>query len=509
MKPRAVRPIRIAWTGATAVAVGVMFALPSAAAGATVSTDVPSDEAYEDCQECYQDEEVTVTFIAAAGEANRLSVSLADEKFLLTDTGARVVATGDCKQAGRHAAECPWRWEFDVDFKIRLGDRNDKVALSFGWAYQARIAGGKGADVLRGGAGPDSIDGGGGVDRLYGGGGDDRLVDGDTAGDRDGDRFDGGADDADDWSPGYRFLGDTVTYAKRRRGVVVDLAAGVAPREGDTYTNLETVLGGRGNDRLIGTDGENSLQGGNGNDILRGGGGGDALIGGFGRDKLHGGADDDDLRADHIDDIGADIDDIDADSVSCGSGDDATRQRVRDVLARDCERASVEPGLFFVPHPTIEGRRLSFTVTCLPSVNDYCSGSLALELPSSRSNLATKEFRLEEGRAAEVDLTLSRKAAERLGSARIVRVRVKTRDYGKPKQDGYSFRPRAASTVPRPSRTQEGTQHDRSSNAGHLRPYNLMADEPPPVRDWFAEYASALRRDRCGGVGAHRSAHSR
>lgn len=51
---------------------------------------------------------------------------------------------------------------------------------------------------------------------------------------------------------------------------------------GDSYTNIENLLGGNFNDTLFGNFAANVLTGGAGDDTLRGGGGDDVLAGGTG-----------------------------------------------------------------------------------------------------------------------------------------------------------------------------------------------------------------------------------
>jgi Ca2+-binding RTX toxin-like protein len=63
----------------------------------------------------------------------------------------------------------------------------------------------------------------------------------------------------------------------------------------DLLFGMENVLGGRGDDTLIGDDSANNLNGNNGNDMVFGGGGDDTLIGLWGNDTLTGGAGNDTL----------------------------------------------------------------------------------------------------------------------------------------------------------------------------------------------------------------------
>ncbi|WP_343718488.1 calcium-binding protein, partial [Inquilinus sp.] len=145
-----------------------------------------------------------------------------------------------------------------------------------------------GNDIIYGGGGIDLIDGGIGDDRLVGGLGDDILTGG--AG---GDRFEGGA--------GI----DTVSYAGAIAAVVANLLSGVGSggnndSTGDSFVDMENIIGGAGGDTLIGNNiaanvltgnaGDDDLEGLGGNDTLLGGAGDDRLTGGTGADQLDGGA---------------------------------------------------------------------------------------------------------------------------------------------------------------------------------------------------------------------------
>ncbi len=62
---------------------------------------------------------------------------------------------------------------------------------------------------------------------------------------------------------------------------------------GDSFTSIEGLVGGTGNDTLSGDGGANRLGGNLGDDSLAGAGGADTLNGGEGNDSLDGGAGDD------------------------------------------------------------------------------------------------------------------------------------------------------------------------------------------------------------------------
>jgi uncharacterized repeat protein (TIGR01451 family) len=138
------------------------------------------------------------------------------------------------------------------------------------------LAGTAAADVLDGMQGNDSLSSGWGNDTLLGGDGNDTLSGGDH-----GDLLDGGA--------GI----DLATYASAPVGVVASLAAPAGNTgwaAGDSYIQVENLLGSAFADRLTGDHGANRLEGAAGNDTLAGGGGNDSLVGGAGADSLSGGA---------------------------------------------------------------------------------------------------------------------------------------------------------------------------------------------------------------------------
>jgi Ca2+-binding RTX toxin-like protein len=89
-----------------------------------------------------------------------------------------------------------------------------------------------------------------------------------------------------------------------------------------------TLLGGPGNDQLLGGVGLDTLYGGPGNDNLSGGGSADLLVGGSGHDHIDGGRGNDTIQAR----------DGQRDWISCGPGrrDNVFADRV-DVIATDCE----------------------------------------------------------------------------------------------------------------------------------------------------------------------------
>ena len=185
--------------------------------------------------------------------------------------------------------------------EVQLGGGNDSVTLGAttkAITQQTTLNGSTGADTITGGAGPDLIFGGSGNDSIDGGLGADSIS--------------GGLDN------------DTVSYATRSTGVNVNmdlLANDGAPGEGDWVgdgtTDVESIMGGSGNDTITGNSGGNYISGGAGADNIHAGAGSDTICGGAGVDSLYGEDDADFIfaRDGEIDviDGGAGIDSADTD----------------------------------------------------------------------------------------------------------------------------------------------------------------------------------------------------
>ena len=140
---------------------------------------------------------------------------------------------------------------------------------------QDDIIGGAIANLITGNARDNVLSGMAGADTILGGGGDDRLLGGLGA-----DSLDGGE--------GV----DLVSYARSRAAVAVNLLTGLGlggEAEGDSFADVERIIGSKGGDTLTGDDGGNLLMGRAGNDVLTGNGGADILFGGTGADSIYGG----------------------------------------------------------------------------------------------------------------------------------------------------------------------------------------------------------------------------
>lgn len=128
------------------------------------------------------------------------------------------------------------------------GIGNGLSNLIIGNAGNNSLSGGHGRDTLEGGLGNDTIDGGLGVDTI-------------------------------------RFTAGTAVSVNLSKTAAQNTGAG-----SDTIRNVENVMSGAGNDRILGNALANSLTAGAGNDVLSGMAGNDRLYGQAGNDRLQGGA---------------------------------------------------------------------------------------------------------------------------------------------------------------------------------------------------------------------------
>jgi Ca2+-binding RTX toxin-like protein len=139
-------------------------------------------------------------------------------------------------------------------------------------------------DHLSGNDANNTLAGLGGYDQLFGHGGDDILSAGEGSS-----WLEGGAG-ADTMYGGTG--GDTLVYRYSPEGVTVSLISHIASggeAEGDTFSNVEHIIGSAFDDHLYGDNGENNnLNGGDGDDTMKGFGGFDYIAGQGDDDTLYG-----------------------------------------------------------------------------------------------------------------------------------------------------------------------------------------------------------------------------
>ncbi len=125
------------------------------------------------------------------------------------------------------------------------GDIYDSIENLTGSAYDDKLTGDTGNNILEGGKGADKLNGGKGI--------------------------------------------DAASYANAETGVTADLSRSknnTGEAAGDTYKNIQNLIGSAFEDRLVGDNKDNAIDGGDGNDVLIGNGGSDTLTGGLGSDTF-------------------------------------------------------------------------------------------------------------------------------------------------------------------------------------------------------------------------------
>jgi len=181
------------------------------------------------------------------------------------------------------------------------GSGNDSFTGGVGDDF---LQGNDGSDTLNGGDGNDNMGGGFGIDFLIGGAGNDTMGGNDGA-----DTLDGGIgiDLLKDSASGETTVSDT----EYKVDGIADALAGIEEAEANAsgevvevsidaqgFSGPVTLVGGSGNDTLIGAADGDSLSGGEGDDILEGMAGNDTINGGDGADILLGKSGNDVLRGD-------------------------------------------------------------------------------------------------------------------------------------------------------------------------------------------------------------------
>jgi hypothetical protein len=391
-------------------------------------------------------------YVATPGEANTLRVEHSFQSFAFYDR-VPVTAGHGCTPRADGAVVCA-AYVATVD----LGDGDDLALADVEQVGALDLTGGPGVDVLSGGGGLrggpgddvlvgfalsgddgddvltgtraiDRLEGGSGADVLSGGAGDDRLS-------GDGYRA-SAAPDVIDGGEGN----DVADYQYHLVPVHVDLAAPDGGGGEDALAGIEHLVGGRGDDTLLGDAGPNRIGGGRGRNTLAGRGGDDSVggsgvvLGGAGDDHLHGGRRNDRLiggrgadriagnwgRDEYSGGPGDDLFELSSprlpnETVHCGGGRDIVVWMGLALLMPDCERAVEVPA-----HPRVgPAGRLTFTI---PAVVSPGRGRLELWRLGASRRFAVARFDAR-GRTIPVTLTVPR----RLRGAR-VEVRLRVRDH--------------------------------------------------------------------------------
>ena len=223
------------------------------------------------------------TLDGGTGTNNTLNGDDGDDIFI-GGAGADTIVGGTNTAAGDTVTYSTYAGIINASLTAGFGTVGDAANDTYsgienltGGAAGDNLIGNEFNNILTGNNGNDTLEGMAGNDRLLGGAGDDILIGGAGI-----DHFDGGAGS------------DTVSYAASVTDVMASLTSGASASIdnasdsfGDTFAlnTIEKLIGGSGNDILIGDGNSNSLTGGAGEDVLEGmGGSADSLDGGDGSD---------------------------------------------------------------------------------------------------------------------------------------------------------------------------------------------------------------------------------
>jgi Ca2+-binding RTX toxin-like protein len=154
----------------------------------------------------------------------------------------------------------------------RVGDYDETIIMDKAVAIAMDVDAKGGNDIIVTGAGNDTVHGGTGNDTIFTYDGDDQLF-----GDGDNDKLTGGfGDDLLDGGTGDDYLDEN--DQKVPPGTTVP----------QTSSELNTLIGGAGNDIIVGSPGKDTIEGGSGDDTILGLANDDTYVfkDGFGTDKL-------------------------------------------------------------------------------------------------------------------------------------------------------------------------------------------------------------------------------
>jgi Ca2+-binding RTX toxin-like protein len=231
-----------------------------------------------------------IHYLARDGEQNNVTVTETATDYVFTESGSGIPPVenqgGGCTVTG-NVTTCP---KGGVEYTIRVAvfDLNDTVTINVNpptGLVDTIVEGGAGNDVLNGGPGNDDLIGGAGDDVLLGNAGLDHLLgdDGDdTMSTGPGGPFfvDPITEETRDQTADGGFGNDTITYADRSTPIVYGTPQSRVVRDSDpacpggcfdTHGEaIETVIGTRFDDVLIGSIEPDTLVGIGGNDTICG-----------------------------------------------------------------------------------------------------------------------------------------------------------------------------------------------------------------------------------------------
>jgi Ca2+-binding RTX toxin-like protein len=197
-----------------------------------------------------------LTVVGALGASSDMRIEQSASATTVSDPAGLDGIDPGCAQVDPTHVSCSGLTSVNVSG----GDRNDTIRVTA--PLPATVSGGDGDDRLEGGPRGDALDGGAGNDTFVPGIGADRIV------------GSAGSDLAD--------------YGARTKPLTLSLDG--QPNDGEALerdnigTDVESLIGGSGNDRLTGSGVANGIWAQAGNDTVDGGGGGDWVNGGAGID---------------------------------------------------------------------------------------------------------------------------------------------------------------------------------------------------------------------------------
>lgn len=320
------------------LAISALLALPALAGASTV--------AFSHLVNSEGQNEETLSYQAAPGEANRLVLSVAaadgtELAILVHDPGAAIEAGAGCSgggaagddaicpmQAPRHPAEeycghdC-FNWVRESGWKatirVDLGDGGDSLDSTglhsvagprfaeSAQPFELAVQGGAGNDTIATSDGNDLVEPGPGDDTVDTGAGSDTVKTSPPDG-----------NDVYDLGESGLLGGDLVTYAGSSTPIELSGSIVKTGDEEDRLSNFDELIGGEGDDILRPGPGPRMISGGGGNDLIDGAEGLPrqsnshklVLVGGDGADRIFGGEGDDVLSGgpgdDHLDGRGGD-----------------------------------------------------------------------------------------------------------------------------------------------------------------------------------------------------------